>query len=55
MSAEVTSLNIAVCRQLNKHFVYLNCLVEMEHFAGDSTKGNIKYERLKLESESKIE
>lgn len=27
----------------------------MEHFAGDSTKGNLKYERLKLESESKIE
>lgn len=52
---EVTSLNIAVCRYLNKHFVYVNCLIQVECFAGNSVKGNVKYEVLKLENQSKIE
>lgn len=60
--SQVTSLNIAVHRYLNVPFVYVNYLIQsviylihMEHFAGNSVEGNVKYEVLTLEGEAKIE
>lgn len=53
--SEVTISNLAVRRYLNRHFVYLNCLIQTEHFAGDSAKGDVKSKVLKLEGEPEIE
>lgn len=44
-----------MCKYLNKRFVYVNCLIQIGHFAGNSGEGNVRSEALKLESESKIE
>lgn len=53
--SEVTSLNVAMCKYLNKRFVYVNCLIQMEHFAGNAGEGEVRSEALELESEPKTE
>lgn len=53
--SEVTTSDLAVPRYLNRHFVCVNCLIQTEHFAGGSAKGDVKSKVLTLEGESKTE